>query len=180
MSSGGGVGSSSPNYSDTDVMTAPPWHEEGPMPTISDSLFSLIILIYVGVIFVFMFFSFCWKEPELPAPDPCETKGIPMITEIMAEEERKKEEAEAALAAAAAAAAKEKNNLLDPESAAEMHEMQEKPLIDAPDANKPKNGEKIVVNVITEKTAAAAAAPPSSGAAALNKITEEETAATQV
>ena len=152
------------------------------MPTISDSLFSLIILIYVGVIFVFMFFSFCWKEPELPAPDPCETKGIPMITEIMAEEERKKEEAEALAAAAAAAAADAaaaaKNNFLDPESAAEMHEMQEKPLIDMPDANKPRNGEKIVVNVITEKTTMPPASSPSG--AALNKITEEETAATQV
>ena len=58
-----------------------------------------------------------------------------------------------------------------------MHEMQEKPLIDAPDANKPKNGEKIVVNVITEKTMPASGSP---SGAALNKITEEETAATQV
>ena len=42
--------------------TPPPWYDkEGPMPTISDSLFSLIILVYVSVIFVFMFFSFCWK-----------------------------------------------------------------------------------------------------------------------
>ena len=154
------------------------------MPTISDSLFSLIILIYVGVIFVFMFFSFCWKEPDPPPADPCD-KNIPMITQILEEEERQEamKEALAASAAeglevAAAAAAAAKNNLLDPESAAEIHEMQEKPLIDAPDGSKPKNGEKIVVNVITEKTMPASGSSPSG--AALNKITEEETAATQV
>ena len=53
----------------------------------SDSLFSLIILIYVSVIFVFMFFSFCWKEPEPPPPDPAH-KNIPMITSILEEMEK--------------------------------------------------------------------------------------------
>ncbi|CAB4063718.1 unnamed protein product [Lepeophtheirus salmonis] len=64
------------------------WQEDGPLPLISDSVFSLIILIYVGVIFVFMFFSFCWKEPEPPPPDPAH-KNIPMITTLLEEMERK-------------------------------------------------------------------------------------------
>ncbi len=74
---------------------------DGPMPTISDSLFSLIILIYVGVIFVFMFFAFCWKEPEPPPPDPAH-KNIPMITSMLDEME-KQEAAKAAEEAALAA-----------------------------------------------------------------------------
>ena len=64
------------------------------MPTISDSLFSLIILIYVGVIFIFMFFAFCWKEPEPPPPDPAH-KNIPMITTML--EEMEKAESEKAI-----------------------------------------------------------------------------------
>ena len=67
-----------------------PW-ESGPMKTISDSLFSLIILIYVAVIFIFMFFSFCWKEPEPPPPDPAH-KNIPMITSMLDEMEKQMEE----------------------------------------------------------------------------------------
>jgi len=82
----------------------PSSYKDGPMPTISDSLFSLIILIYVGVIFVFMFFAFCWKEPEPPPPDP-KHANIPMITEMLADmEEMEKAEAEAKAAAAAEAA----------------------------------------------------------------------------
>ena len=65
------------------------------MPTISDSLFSLIILIYVGVIFVFMFFAFCWKEPEPPPPDPAH-KNIPMITSMLEEMEKAEAAAKAA------------------------------------------------------------------------------------
>ena len=67
-----------------------PW-ESGPMKTISDSVFSLIILIYVSVIFVFMFFAFCWKEPEPPPPDPAH-KNIPMITSMLDEMEKQMEE----------------------------------------------------------------------------------------
>jgi hypothetical protein len=29
-----------------------------------DPLFSLIIFIYVAVVFLYMFYAFCWKEPE--------------------------------------------------------------------------------------------------------------------
>lgn len=68
---------------------------DGPMPTISDSLFSLIILIYVGVIFVVMFFAFCWKEPEPPPPNPAH-KNIPMITSMLEEMEKQEMAAKAA------------------------------------------------------------------------------------
>ena len=30
----------------------------------TDPLFSLIIFIYVAVVFLYMFYAFCWKEPE--------------------------------------------------------------------------------------------------------------------
>ncbi len=64
---------------------APPQdYVEGPLPQISDSFFSLIILIYVSVIFILMFFSFCWKEPRPPPPDPAH-KNIPMITSMLEE-----------------------------------------------------------------------------------------------
>lgn len=88
---------------------------DGPMPTISDSLFSLIILIYVGVIFVFMFFAFCWKEPEPPPPDPAH-KNIPMITSMLDEMEKQ----EAAKAAAAAEEAADDNTEIE---ATEMKEL---------------------------------------------------------
>merc|ERR1712008_84345 len=103
-------------------------YADGPMPTISDSLFSLIILIYVGVIFVFMFFAFCWKEPEPPPSDPAH-KNIPMITSMLDEMEK------AALAAEAAAAAKNSSEMLAGEST-EMKDMS--------------SNDK--VNVISEKT----------------------------
>jgi len=113
-------------------------YKDGPMPTISDSLFSLIILIYVGVIFVFMFFAFCWKEPEPPPPDPAH-KNIPMITSMLDEMEKAeaaKAEEEASLAAeAAAAAAKNSSEMLAGEST-EMKDMS--------------SNDK--VNVISEKT----------------------------
>ena len=35
----------------------------GPMPTITDSLFSLIIFIYVMITFLYLFYGFCWVEP---------------------------------------------------------------------------------------------------------------------
>jgi len=69
----------------------PKGYRDGPMPILSDSVFSLIILIYVSVIFIFMFFAFCWREPEPPPPDPAH-KNIPMITSIL--DEMEKQEAE--------------------------------------------------------------------------------------
>merc|ERR1719225_1768394 len=37
-------------------------YKEGPHSLISDSLFSLIIFIYVSVTFLYMFYAFCWRE----------------------------------------------------------------------------------------------------------------------
>lgn len=130
--------------------TPPPWYDkEGPMPTISDSLFSLIILIYVSVIFVFMFFSFCWKEPEPPPPDPAH-KNIPMITSIL--EEMEKQEAENKKAAEAAQLASESSS-----SHNEMTEMVEMKNIENSKADGngsvvKKDSDTIIVNVITEKS----------------------------
>ena len=42
----------------------------GPHPGISDSLFSLIIFIYVCVTFLWMFYGFCWREPPPEKPPP--------------------------------------------------------------------------------------------------------------
>ena len=45
----------------------PPDHRDGGLPLISDSLFSLIIMIYVLLAFFFVFFLFCWKRgPDRP------------------------------------------------------------------------------------------------------------------
>ena len=35
----------------------------------SDSLYSLIIFIYVAVTFLYMFYGFCWREPEREKPE---------------------------------------------------------------------------------------------------------------
>ncbi len=37
-------------------------HVSGGLPMISDSMFSLVILVYVSVAFCFVFFMFCWKS----------------------------------------------------------------------------------------------------------------------
>ena len=37
-------------------------YKNGGMPLISDSLFSLVILLYVSIAFLFVFFMFCWKS----------------------------------------------------------------------------------------------------------------------
>merc|ERR1711971_423097 len=42
--------------------TPPPGYREGPHPVISDPLFSFIIFLYVSVIFLYMFFAFCWYD----------------------------------------------------------------------------------------------------------------------
>ena len=50
--------------------TVPPGHRDGGLPLISDSLFSLIIMLYVLLAFVFVFFLFCWRRgPESPLVD---------------------------------------------------------------------------------------------------------------
>ena len=41
---------------------APPGYKEGPHPVISEPLFSLVIFIYISVIFLYMFFAFCWSD----------------------------------------------------------------------------------------------------------------------
>ena len=60
-------------------------YKEGPHSLISDSLFSLIIFIYVSVTFLYMFYAFCWRDehPEInrmavsqqtqvrPGPEAC-------------------------------------------------------------------------------------------------------------
>ena len=48
-------------------------HREGPQPGISDSLFSLVIFLYVAITFLWMFYGFCWREPtpvKPPSPPP--------------------------------------------------------------------------------------------------------------
>ncbi|XP_023330041.1 uncharacterized protein LOC111702545 isoform X2 [Eurytemora carolleeae] len=42
---------------------------EGPHPIVSDSLFSLIIFIYVAITFGYMFYAFCWRSEE-SKPEP--------------------------------------------------------------------------------------------------------------
>ena len=116
---------------------------DGPMPTISDSLFSLIILIYVGVIFVVMFFAFCWKEPEPPPPNPAH-KNIPMITSMLEEMEKQEMAAKAAEVAAeeeAAAASSEALMMSEPNGTANTEATEMKEL---------SSNDK--VNVISEKT----------------------------
>ncbi len=112
------------------VSRPPPNYRDGPEPHITDAVFSLIILIYVTVIFVFMFFSFCWKEPKRPPPDPAH-KNIPMITSMLEEMEKQEQEAaEAAAAAAAAAAVANEEDLKNEKPCGESHELQEKPLME--------------------------------------------------
>uniref|UniRef100_A0A0K2U126 Uncharacterized protein n=1 Tax=Lepeophtheirus salmonis TaxID=72036 RepID=A0A0K2U126_LEPSM len=40
----------------------PKYHESGGLPMISDSAYSLVILIYVSLSFLCIFFLFCWKS----------------------------------------------------------------------------------------------------------------------
>ena len=51
-------------------LPVPPGHRDGGLPLISDSLFSLIIMLYVLLAFVFVFFLFCWRRgPDRPLLD---------------------------------------------------------------------------------------------------------------
>jgi len=170
----------------TGAYTPPPYYvKEGPMPTISDSLFSLIILIYVSVIFVFMFFSFCWKEPEPPPPDPAH-KNIPMITSILEEMEKQElENKKAAEAAAVAAALSDDSGSLSCNGATvtEMVEMKNiensnksNTAVNAGDSGQGGKTESdtIIVNVITEKAKNAAAAGSGSKATKGDSNVKEE------
>ena len=58
----------------------PPAYKEGPHKLISDSLYSLIIFIYVSITFLYMFYAFCWRSPD-PKPLTEGEKNLPMITE---------------------------------------------------------------------------------------------------
>jgi len=63
-----------------------PGYSEGPHPIVSDSLFSLIIFIYVSITFSYMFYAFCWRSPEVKPPSASD-KELPMITEMLKEVE---------------------------------------------------------------------------------------------
>lgn len=57
----------------TSSTNLPTDHRDGGLPLISDSVFSLIIMIYVLLAFFFVFFLFCWKRgPDRPFTN---TKG---------------------------------------------------------------------------------------------------------
>ena len=50
--------------------TVPPDYKDGGLPLISDSLFSLIIMLYVLLAFFFVFFLFCWRRgPDRSLPN---------------------------------------------------------------------------------------------------------------
>lgn len=84
-----GVADSSPepDGSTTEKPTERPGYKQGPHAIISDSLFSLVIFIYVAIVFCYMFYAFCWKEPPRPASDT-DSKNIPMITSMLEEMEK--------------------------------------------------------------------------------------------
>ena len=54
-------------FTDFRPVAPPDGHEAGGLPMISDSAFSLVILLYVSVAFVFVFFMFCWRSSEAGA-----------------------------------------------------------------------------------------------------------------
>eukprot|EP00090_Calanus_glacialis_P008322 TRINITY_DN16640_c0_g1_i2.p1 TRINITY_DN16640_c0_g1~~TRINITY_DN16640_c0_g1_i2.p1 ORF type:complete len:107 (-),score=45.69 TRINITY_DN16640_c0_g1_i2:100-420(-) len=73
---------------------APPLnYDEGPHPLISDSLFSLIIFIYVSITFLYMFYAFCWREDPRKIIADEEKQMVPMITETLLQADEDHEEA---------------------------------------------------------------------------------------
>ena len=61
---------------------APPGHKEGGLPLISDSVFSLIIMLYVLFAFLFVFFLFCWRRgPDRLLPST-KVRGAMMLPEV--------------------------------------------------------------------------------------------------
>ena len=74
----------------TEEKGKPPYligYKEGPHSLISDSLFSLIIFIYVSVTFLYMFYAFCWRE-EHPQHNRME---VSQETQNTLEEDEKEE-----------------------------------------------------------------------------------------
>merc|ERR1719193_1278900 len=69
----------------------PPHHRDGGLPLISDSVFSLIIMIYVLLAFFFVFFLFCWRRgPDRPFPSSkgvseclLQDDGLPIVPGLM-------------------------------------------------------------------------------------------------
>ena len=57
-----------------DIQDGP--YKRGGMPLMSDSLFSLIILVYVSVVFLFVFFMFCWKSRNSDSNGEIGGKGM--------------------------------------------------------------------------------------------------------
>jgi len=72
-------------------------YKEGPHPIVSDSLFSLIIFIYVSITFSYMFYAFCWRGTETKPPPPEGDKDLPMITEMLNEVDNQTKEENAAV-----------------------------------------------------------------------------------
>ena len=64
----------------TSSTSLPPDHRDGGLPLISDSVFSLIIMIYVLLAFFFVFFLFCWKRgPDRPFTNTKVCRTLPLI-----------------------------------------------------------------------------------------------------
>ena len=59
---------------------APPGHKEGGLPLISDSVFSLIIMLYVLFAFLFVFFLFCWRRGPDRALPSTKVRGSSDVT----------------------------------------------------------------------------------------------------
>ena len=61
-------------WNETEIQEGP--YKRGGMPLMSDSLFSLIILIYVSVAFLFVFFMFCWRSANSDNSGEMSGKGM--------------------------------------------------------------------------------------------------------
>uniref|UniRef100_A0A0K2T713 Uncharacterized protein n=1 Tax=Lepeophtheirus salmonis TaxID=72036 RepID=A0A0K2T713_LEPSM len=67
-------------FNETFNASVPNWHRSGGLPMISDSAFSLIILIYVSIPFLCMFFLFCWKTAETEDENKLGQSNCPLMT----------------------------------------------------------------------------------------------------
>ena len=68
-------------------------HLPGGLPMISDSAFSLLILIYVSIAFCFVFFMFCWKTDAAIDTKKGLQRQCVLMTNNLNEADRKKREA---------------------------------------------------------------------------------------